>query len=244
MSLILGSRLARQGYEVVAPDLPGYGMTEVGSGPVTYSDWVELVVDLLARERARGDQPIAIFGLSAGGLMALHVAAIDEEIVGVISTCLLDQRIEQVRLETAFSPTLARIATPLVQFLARTPLRYLKIPMRLVSKMQTLVNDPGALPTLLGDPTSAGAWVSLAFLDSYVGYQPILEASEFRICPVLLTQPGADRWTPIEVSRPVLDTLPEVEICELEGAGHLPLKDPGLLQLEEAVQRFLGKVFD
>jgi alpha-beta hydrolase superfamily lysophospholipase len=242
MNLILGSRLAQQGYEVLAPDLPGYGMSQIGTGPVRYHDWVELTVDLLARERARQERPVVLFGLSAGGLLALHVAALDQEISGVVATCLLDQRVEQVRLDTAFSPLLARIATPLVQFLARTPLRHLKVPMRLVSKMHCLVNQPDALKAFLSDPTSSGAWVSLAFLDSYVGYQPELEAKDFHICPVLLTQPGEDRWTPISVSQPVVRDLANIDIVKLEGVGHVPLKDPGLQQLEDAVVGFMKQV--
>lgn len=239
MNLVLGSRLAARGYEVVAPDMPGYGMTEVGPRPIRYGHWVEASADLLAHLRAEAERPVVLFGLSAGGLQALHVAAIDQEVLGVVATCFLDQRLERVRLETAWSPGLARVATPLVQALAGTPLGRLRIPIRLVSKMGALVNQPEALAELLRDPSGAGAWVSLAFLESYVGYQPVLEASDFRVCPVLLTQPGEDRWTPLHLSQPVLDALGDVEVVTLAGAGHLPLEDPGLTQLEEVVVRFL-----
>ncbi|MGW0701679.1 alpha/beta fold hydrolase, partial [Streptomyces sp. NPDC002867] len=41
----------------------------------SYDDWVDPVVDFLAHERSRDDRPIVLYGLSAGGMLAYHVAA-------------------------------------------------------------------------------------------------------------------------------------------------------------------------
>ncbi|MGW2108567.1 serine aminopeptidase domain-containing protein [Streptomyces sp. NPDC001948] len=51
MSLILGAPLARRGFETVALDNLGYGLTRVRPGTTpSYDDWVDLVVDFLAHE--------------------------------------------------------------------------------------------------------------------------------------------------------------------------------------------------
>lgn len=62
--------------------------------------------------------------------------------------------------------------------------------------------------------------------------------------PILLTQPGEDRWTPLHLSKLVLDKVGKVpvKIVEFEGAGHYSLEDKGLQQLADAILEFLGSV--
>ena len=74
MSLILGAPLAGRGFETIASDNLGYGLTDVAPGSVPgYGDWVDLVVDYLEYERRRDVRPIVLYGLSAGGMLAYHV---------------------------------------------------------------------------------------------------------------------------------------------------------------------------
>jgi alpha-beta hydrolase superfamily lysophospholipase len=65
----------RHGYETVAPDLPGYGLTRVPWRTMDYSLWVDCVCDLIEFEVARDGKPVVLFGVSLGGLLAYHVAA-------------------------------------------------------------------------------------------------------------------------------------------------------------------------
>jgi pimeloyl-ACP methyl ester carboxylesterase len=67
----------RYGYETVAPDLPGYGLTRVPRKRMTYGLWIDCVCDLIELERARDPRPIALFGVSLGGLLAYQAAARD-----------------------------------------------------------------------------------------------------------------------------------------------------------------------
>jgi alpha-beta hydrolase superfamily lysophospholipase len=59
MSLIVGGPLSKRGYETLAIDTPGYGLTKVNpEDKFTYDTWVQ---------RARDPRPIVLYGLSAGG---------------------------------------------------------------------------------------------------------------------------------------------------------------------------------
>ncbi|MDG3011858.1 alpha/beta hydrolase [Rhodococcus sp. D2-41] len=244
MSLILGAPLAARGFETVAPDNLGYGLTQVRPGATpSYDDWVDLVVDLLAHERARDDRPIVLFGLSAGGMLAYHVAAKAPRgtLAGIVGMAFLDQRSRRVRDETAHSRLTARVGGPLMVGLAKTPAATLRYPMRLASRMSALANDPGAQSVLMKDRTSAGNWVSVRFLGRYLSHAPAVEPEDFDRCPILLTQPAADRWTPLHLSAPFLSriTMSPVEIVPLDNAGHYPLEEPGLTQLQDAVADFV-----
>ena len=79
--------------------------------------------------------------------------------------------------------------------------------------------------------------MTLAFLRSYMGYVPAVEPEEFDVCPVLLTQPAADRWTPLHLSEPFLRRITKVPVTTvmLGNAGHYPLEQPGLNELVDAV---------
>lgn len=241
MTTILGAPLARLGLETIAIDMPEYGLTQVGPGkPVRYDDWVQAGSDLVDAELARDDRPIVLYGLSAGGMETYHVAALNKKVRGIVGMTFLDQRLQQVREETAFNRTMGRIGGPLMALAAKTPLAGIRMPMALASKMRALVNDRDALKACLADRTSAGKWVTMAFLASYMNYVPAVEPEDFDVCPILLTQPDQDRWTPLPLSELFLRRVARVPVqtLMLQGAGHYPLEQPGLDQMVVAVREF------
>jgi len=241
MSMILGEPLARRGYETIAIDMPEYGMTEVARGAlVRYDDWVRAGSDLIDAELARDSRPIVLYGLSAGGMLTYHVAARNRKVKGIVGMTFLDQRLQQVRDETALNLFMSRVGVPMAAIAARTPFARLRMPMRLASKMHTLVNDKAALKVWLSDPRSAGNAMTMAFLASYAAYRPEMEPEAFDVCPVLLTQPAADRWTPLHLSEPFLGRIQRVPVqtVMLENTGHYPLEQPGLSQMVDAIDAF------
>ncbi|WP_423380170.1 hypothetical protein [Burkholderia sp. LMG 32019] len=60
----------------------------------------------------------------------------------------------------------------------------------------------------------------------------------------ILTQPAADRWTPLHLSEPFLARIHRVpvSVTMLENAGHYPLEQPGLSQMVDAIDAFYREV--
>lgn len=244
MSTILGRPLAARGYETIAVDMPTYGVTEVAPGAlVTYDDWVQIGSDLVDAELAKDDRPIVLYGLSAGGMETYHVAAVNKKVAGIVGMTFLDQRSLRVRVETSFDPISGLVGAGVMRLLSATPLRTLRLPMRLVSKMRALVNDRAAARVFYADPTSAGNKATTTFLSSYLNYQPAVEPRDFDVCPVLLTQPAADRWTPLHLSEPFLAQITGVPVTTvmLDNGGHYPIEQPALDQMVEAIDAFVAK---
>lgn len=80
----IGADFAAQGFRVVVPDLRGHGGSTgsyLGFGPLDGRDLASLL-DHLGIER---DEPVGVIGLSYGGAAALHVAARDPRIAGVMT---------------------------------------------------------------------------------------------------------------------------------------------------------------
>lgn len=245
MTTILGRPLASRGHETIAIDMPTFGVTEVAPGAVvTYDEWVQIGSDLIDRELARDDRPIVLYGLSAGGMETYHVAALNGRVKGIVGMTFLDQRVPTVARETAFDPVTGAVGGRVMRLLGRTPLRRLRLPMRLVSKMRALVNDKAALRTCLKDKTSAGNSATIAFLDSYLNHRPVVEPEEFDVCPILLTQPDADRWTPRHLSDLFLDRVRKVPVTvvELENGSHYPIEETALRRMVDAVDAFAAGV--
>ena len=243
MSTILGRPLFKRGFETIAIDMPEYGMTQVAPGTlVTYDDWVQAGSDLIDRELENDGRPIVLYGLSAGGMLAFHIAALNKKVKGIVGMTFLDQREQQVRDETALNVLMSRIGVPLTHLAAKTPLATLRMPMSLASKMSALVNNKVALQACLRDKTSAGKWVTMKFLSSLTAYKPAIEPEAFAVCPILLTQPEKDTWTPLHLSKLFLMRVNRVptKIVMLENAGHYPLEQPGLTQMCDAVVDFIG----
>ncbi|RUI00778.1 alpha/beta fold hydrolase [Pseudomonas aeruginosa] len=235
MSAIAGLPLARQGLETVAIDMPTYGETKVAAGEkVRYDTWVELASDFIEHERSRDRRPIFLYGLSAGGMLIYHAAALNGHVAGIIGMTFLDQRVAH-----ALIPLMGRLGIPMIHAAAHTPLAGMKMPMWLASKMHTLVNDKAALKAC----TSAGNWASLRFLSSYLSYAPTIEPEAFKVCPVLLTLPAADRWTPPTLSQPFLQRLRHVEVTTWlpDNAGHYPLEEPALEKMNAAILAFIQR---
>lgn len=176
--------------------------------------------------------------------LSISFLTLNKKVSGIVGMTFLDQRIQQVRDETAKNLVMSRVGIPLARMSDIPLLRSMALPMSLTSKVSALVNDENALRAFLANRSSAGSWASMHFLSSYGSYKPALEPEEFDVCPILLTQPDRDEWTPLHLSELFLRRVGKVEVktVVLENAGHYPLEDPGLQQMADAIVEFLHKV--
>lgn len=85
--------------------------------------------------------------------------------------------------------------------------------------------------------------MSIAFLDSWLSYRPVVAAENFDICPVLLTQPAADKWTPLRLSEPFLNRITKAPVATtmLDNGGHYPIEQPALDQMVDAISGFVAE---
>jgi alpha-beta hydrolase superfamily lysophospholipase len=208
LSLIAGGPLAKNGYDVASVDMPLYGMTENNEKIITYDDWVKISDLFIRSEIERDGKPVVLYGLSAGGMLCYHVACINDKIKGIIGMCFLNLQDPEVNRLISKVPLLDKILPPATHASAFFPgVRGIKLPMKWVSKMSSLMNNPEALKILLKDKYSAGASISFKFGSTFMSYRPEIPFDEFDRCPVLLTQPDDDRWTPIAASQKFMDQL-------------------------------------
>ena len=234
--------LQAQGYEVVAPDLPGYGLSEAPSGDLDHDRWVDCVVSLVQAERQRNGRPVVLLGCSLGGYLGYLAAAQGRNVAGLIATTLADPRQPLVRRQFARHAWMAPMAAPLLRMFDAL-CGSLRLPIKWFSNMRAIANDPALARLFLQDRLGGGNVVSIHFMRSLFDAAPTVEPQHFDVCPVLLVHPAADRWTTVEASRLVFDRLPgDKQLVMLEGCGHFPVEAPGVQQMQEAVSGFLRRL--
>lgn len=231
--------LQRHGYEVIALDLPGYGLSRSPGELISHERWVECVVDLVQDVKNKKKHSVALFGFSLGGYLAYLAAAKSRGVAGVIATTLADPRLAVVQRQFARHPLLGMLAPytlPLFDSLCGS----LRLPIKWVSNMPAIANDSRLVKVFLSDRCGGGARVPIHFMRSLFEAAPDVEPEKFDLCPVLLAHPEADRWTTVEVSRPLFDRIKgKKKLVMLEKCGHFPVEEPGAGQLEQAVVEFL-----
>jgi len=231
--------LFKQGFTVLCPDLPGYGITECNDD-FTYQSWIDVGNFVVRKEIEKGND-VFLMGLSAGGMLAYNIACLNEKISGLIVTCILDNREKEVVKYSAKNEYMGAFGLSLLR---KMPLfiKKIKIPMKMVTNMNAIVNDKNILKLLLKDKKGAGANISFLFMLSMMDYKPILEAEEFKSIPVLMVHPGNDKWTPPFVSEIFFDKIAsKKEKIILENAGHFPVEEPGISQLINGIIKFMNR---
>ena len=239
------ARLVHQaGYEVVAPDLPGYGLSSNETRFVDCRFWVEVLRELAASEYRNSGRRIVFVGASLGGFLA-YVCAVsmpEGTVAGLVATTLADPRDSITRQQFARNSIVLRVGLPLLPMFARC-MGGLRLPIRWFTKMNAMSNQAALSRLVAADPLGAGVSLPLRFMQSIFELRPTVEPEKFLRFPVLLAHPGADRWTPMESSRIFFDRLQcEKTLVVLDQCGHFPVEEPGFSQLERSVVAFLEEL--
>jgi alpha-beta hydrolase superfamily lysophospholipase len=231
--------LYKAGYNVICPDLPGYGFTHY-QNDIDYQTWID-VGSYVVEQELKSRHKVFVIGLSAGGMLGYNVCCSQGNVAGLVVTNILDSREQAVRDYSARNKLTARYG---LNFFSMLPafITRAKIPIRMVTRMKGLVNNEDVLKILLEDKRGAGSNVKIDFLLSMMNHSPLIEAEKFDKIPILMAYPGNDMWTPVEISDLFFRKInSEKTRIRIEGAGHFPIEEPGIKKLEAAIVEFVQK---
>ncbi|WP_042167880.1 alpha/beta hydrolase [Paenibacillus gorillae] len=235
--------LHNSGYEVVAPDMPPYGLSYAESAKsVDYQLWIDILTELIDAELKRDGKPIVLLGSSIGGMLAYHTAVQSKRVKGLIATTFVDTSDAKFRDQLAPNILISRWGKFCMDKLPYL-LDSLAISVNHVSRMNLISNNAELTRLIMNDAHAAGTKIPLRLLRTFLNRSPELKPEQFDLCPVLLVHPEIDPMTPQRFSQPFYDRIKgDKEYVVLQGAGHFPIEQPGLNQLNAAVLSFLKKV--
>lgn len=236
----IGVALSQQGYECIAPDFPGFGLTVINK-PNSYFTWIELLNDLVNKE-AECDKKIVLCGISLGGMLSYQVACKNKNVFALMVSSLADTRKKNVQLQLAKNKFLGKYAFSFLN-VSKYFTDNIKIPIKITTKMWAMANDPSFVEKLKKDRVGSGSWVYMKFLRTLFEAHPEKEPKDFSDCPLLFFQPEKDHIIPWEISEPFYNQLNcDKKVVFLKGCGHIPMEKPGIDQLKEAAIGYLEKV--
>jgi len=234
----MGVALCARGYELIAPDLPGFGLTKIRKAN-SYYTWIDLLNNLINMELKSSNKDVILCGVSLGGMLAYQVACINNNVKALIVTSLADTREKRVQLQLSKSKIIGTYSASILKKLGTTA-DNIKIPIKITTKMWAMANDKSFVKKLLKDRVGSGSWVYIKFFRTLLEASPEIEPEDFSQCPLLFIQPEKDYIIPWHISKPFYDKLAcKKEVVILENCGHIPLEEPGINQLKEATIKFI-----
>ncbi len=237
----LGVAFSSKGYECIAPDMPGFGLTEIRK-PNSYYTWIELLNDLIDDDYKKNSKPIVLCGVSLGGMLSYQVACRNINVKGLMVSSLADTREKKIQIQLAKNKM---IGYPSKHFLNafKSISDQIKIPLKLTTKMWAMANNPSFVRELKNDKVGSGGWVYLKFLRTLLDAGPDVEPEDFNQCQLLFFQPDEDNIIPWEISEPFYNILAcDKRVVFLKGCGHIPLEEPGIDQLRDAAIQFIDMI--
>lgn len=140
------------GWEALAPDLPGYGLTRPApDSRGDYGEWPAVLAELAGRTTG----PVVLAGFSVGGLTAVLAAQQAPSVRGVIATTLLDATDPDAFARASRWPWLARPLLPLLRNLPAA-LEAVTVPLSLAAPLRAMTADAELQRWFLEDPLLAG----------------------------------------------------------------------------------------
>jgi len=224
------------GWRVLAPDLPGYGLTRPASTfDWDYAEWPAVVAALA--DRAEG--PVVLMGLSVGGMTAVLAARAASDVRGVIVTTLLDMGDPAVFARAARWRWLG-VASLLGFRWMPSIVDRLHLPLWLAAPMDKMSGNAAMRDYFTTDPLLGRLRVPSRFFRTLHACK--VGRIELR-CPLLLAHPGADLWTPTDLSLPAFERVDSPKrLRELSNGTHLPLEQPARDELRQEVTDFLASI--
>lgn len=232
----LAEPLSRAGWRVLAPDLPGYGLTRPAAGYCgDYAEWLAVLVQIADTEPG----PVVMMGLSMGGLTAFLAAQQSGKVRGVVATTLLDLSDPATFVRAARWKWLGRLS---LLSMAAMPWLFDRVvmPLSLATPLAAMSSNNRMQSYFQVDPHIGASWKSASFFRTVHQFHV---RSWTLDCPLLLVHPGADDWTPTELSLAVFKKIEaNKSFYELSNGSHLPVERPAFDELVAHTTTFLKQI--
>ena len=229
LSWVLQTRaLAYDGWNVLAPDMPGHNLT----GGAALSDVASMTQWVLAAMESVGCEKAVICGHSMGGLIALEMARTHPERVRAL-----------VLVATAAA---IPVNNALISMAETTEFKAFQSMNSWGYGADAHMHDntwPGGSHINFGiDMMRLNAPGTLATdLKACAGYAGGADAAAQVKCPVLCIFAGQDKMTPLKAGKALADILPARELVIVTNSGHtIPTERPR--EVNAAMRDFLGRI--
>jgi pimeloyl-ACP methyl ester carboxylesterase len=231
--------LREKGYNIIAPDLQGFGYNQGLKGDFDWNTHVENLKDTVEYARKRFKGKIILGGASMGGPLAYAAASKFLNVDGLACWCLWDFSDKEFMRKETTTKGFTYALIPVFK-LAAVLFSKARVKTYALVSYDTLTNSKEMNLLVKNDP-QAGTHITIKAATSLIlQSKPEIPHSDFKL-PVLVVQPGADRMTPAKYSKRTFDQLGSTHkrYVELEGCEHFPTERKYSVRWAEEVDSFI-----
>jgi UDP-glucose 4-epimerase len=232
---VLG-RLCDEGFNVVAIDRPGHGLSEGRRGDCPIDEILDVLEDAVRYARERFEGPVALVGSSLGGIIGWYALAREPDVAAVVCHNIAHPAVPH-------EPS-ARLKVPVLKRLARlAPLA--PVPIKRIADFEALSRSPEILDHFRRELD--GTWcfrITARSAASLFTYEPPVDWSQVET-PVLVLIGEQDEMVSARFTEEVLAAgkPPNTELRVVPGLGHLLFHDH-LAEVLPSVVAWLNEVME
>lgn len=214
--------LFEKGYNLVVPDMQGYGYNTGIKGDFEWNSHKENLKDAVRYSKSRFKGPVFIGGASMGGPLAYAASCEAEGISGLLCWCLWDFSDREFMQKETTTKRATYLLLPVLKLLSRF-LGGIRLKTYRFVSYDTLTDSDEFNKMVKEDP-QAGTKITLRGAVSLLTQsKPAVRHNEYQI-PVLVLQPENDRMTPKHYTQKTFDEIgSEIKrLVMIHGAAHFP----------------------
>jgi 3-oxoadipate enol-lactonase len=196
-------------FDVITPDLRGFGQSSTVETPYTVSDMADDLAGLLEH---LGIDKVALAGHSMGGYVALAFAKKYPQKVSGLGLVSSQAAADSPEGKDRRYHTATDVAEKGVGVIAEAMTPKLSADAR----VQAIVRD------VIGKQSKSGV---IGALKAMAEREDLISHLSSVTFPVVLIHGNADVLIPIERAKEIKAVLPSAQFVELEGAGHMPMME-------------------
>ncbi len=232
--------LFERGFNLVVPDMQGYGYNEGLRGDFEWNVHKQNLIDTAKYARSRFKGKVVIGGASMGGPLAYAAACEDENFNALVCWCLIDFADREFMINETSTKRFTYILIPIFKIMSKLFGKMRLKTYRLIS--YDTLTESDELNKLIKQDPQAGTHITLRGAASLVlQSKPKKPHESFKI-PTFIMQPGADEMTPKYYTKKVFQKLgsKNKKYVEIKNQAHFPANMKPYYVWADEVSKFIN----
>ena len=233
--------LFKLGYNIVAPDLEGYGYNNRIKGNFTWNEHLENLKDTVDYARKKFTGKVFLGGASMGGPLAYACDSRYNCADGLICWCLWDFSDKEFMIKETNTKKMTFVFLPIFKLLSKI-IGKVRLKTYAFISYDTLTDNQEFNDLIKIDP-QAGTLISFRGVSSLLTQSKPDVIHEAYTKPVLLCQPKDDKMTPVYYMRKTFEKINSKNKKYVAFSGpHFPVKKETYQQWSKEVDNFIQEI--
>lgn len=234
-------KLFEKGYNVVCPDLVGFGISPEPHGSGNIPIYIQNLKDTITYVKRRFKSAVYLAGISLGGALTYYTACDGVDLNAISSYCLLDLSADETHAISPFPKPFIKPSIQILKAAARVTPRF-NLPLKHMLNLETMSDYPELNAVFRSNPLAVKVYSFQGAL-SLLTTPPKIKFEDYDRIPILVVHGTKDRMIPERISRSNFERLKikNKKYFPIEGCEHVPTREHELNAYISAMDKWFKK---